>query len=256
MPAQLVDLGRRRGAAVKSPHASARGFTLIELAIVLFVVTLLLGGMLTPLGQQIAERQTTETRRALESARTALVGHALRDRPPDAVGRLPCPDLRSAGQAGTANDGREDRLPDGRCAALAGNLPWVTLGLAESDAWGNRLTYALARDWARPAATDPELLQICPDAGCEAPIPAAAVLVSHGRNGFGALNAAGGLNLAPANPDERENLNGDRRFIMHPPRAADRPGGEFDDIVLTLSPDWLWGRLCDPAGLCAAAAPR
>ena len=42
-------------------------------------------------------------------------------------------------------------------------------------------------------------------------------------------------------------------FIMHPPRAADRPGGEFDDIVLPLSVDWLWGRLCDPAGLCGPA---
>ena len=35
---------------------SGKGFTLVELAIVLFVITLLLGGMLTPLSQQIAER--------------------------------------------------------------------------------------------------------------------------------------------------------------------------------------------------------
>jgi prepilin-type N-terminal cleavage/methylation domain-containing protein len=41
------------------------GFTLIELAIVLFVVTLLLGGVLTPLGQQIAERQASDTRRVM-----------------------------------------------------------------------------------------------------------------------------------------------------------------------------------------------
>lgn len=50
-----------------------RGFTLIELAIVLFVVSLLLGGMLTPLGRHIAEKQSAETRRALEEARTVEV---------------------------------------------------------------------------------------------------------------------------------------------------------------------------------------
>lgn len=227
------------------------GFTLVELAIVLFVVTLLLGGMLTPLGQRIAERQTQETRRALENARTALVGYALRHRQASEPGPLPCPDLRAPGRDGQPNDGLEDRLADGSCAALAGNLPWITLGLTESDAWGNRLTYALARDWARAAGANPELLQVCPDTRCAAPVPAAAIIVSHGRNGFGAVNAAGGANLAPAHSEELENLNGDRRFILRPPRAPDRPGGEFDDIALPVSTDWLWGRLCEPAGLCA-----
>jgi hypothetical protein len=79
---------------------------------------------------------------------------------------------------------------------------------------------------------------------------AAAVLISHGRNGFGAANASGGANLAPTHAEEIENINGDKRFIMHPPRAADRAGGEFDDLALPLSQDWLWGRLCDPASLC------
>jgi hypothetical protein len=82
------------------------------------------------------------------------------------------------------------------------------------------------------------------------------VLISHGRNGFGAANAGGGVNLAPTGRDEIENIDGDARFSMLPPRAADRPGGEFDDLVLALSPDWLRGRLCEPASLCAPAAPR
>ncbi len=229
-----------------------RGFTLIELAIVLFVVTLLLGGVLTPLGQQIAERQTSETRRTLETARTALLGYALRHREPGKTSHLPCPDMRASGASGVANDGQEDRQGDGRCVVLAGNLPWLTLGLTESDAWGNRLGYALAPDWAKQPASQPELLQICRDSRCEAPMSAAAVLISHGRNGFGATNASGGMNLAPPHAEEIENINGDRRFIMHPPRAEDRAGGEFDDLLLPLSPDWLWGRLCDPTSLCEA----
>jgi len=83
------------------------------------------------------------------------------------------------------------------------------------------------------------------------PMPAAALVLSHGRNGFGADNAGGNRNLAPTSDDEVENNNEDQRFVMHPPRAADRPGGEFDDLLLPLSPDWLRGRLCDPASLCA-----
>lgn len=233
----------------------SRGFTLIELSIVLFIITLLLGGVLTPLGQQIAERQTGETRRAMESARIALVGYALRQA--DRAGPLPCPDLRSTHAVtleGQANDGIEDRLDDGGCAALTGNLPWKTLGLAESDAWGNRLGYAIAENWAAAGkrhSAETDLLQICPDKTCAQPMYVAAIVLSHGRNGFGADNVGGRRNLASASGDEAENNDADQRFVMHPPRAADRPGGEFDDLLLPLSADWLRGRLCEPASLCA-----
>jgi prepilin-type N-terminal cleavage/methylation domain-containing protein len=228
------------------------GFTLIELAIVLFIITLLLGGVLTPLGQQIVERQTVETRRALEAARIALLGYALRQA--DRAGPLPCPDLRSESN-GQANDGEEDRLADGACAALTGNLPWKTLGLADGDAWGNRLGYAVTADWASPgnrSSSTAAQIQICTDRACAKPMSAAALVISHGRNGFGAINVNGGRNLMPTSAAEIENSNGDQRFVMHPPRAADRPDGEFDDLLLPLSADWLRGRLCDPASLCAA----
>jgi len=237
----------RHSARKRASYQPMRGFTLIELAIVLFIITLLLGGVLTPLGQQIAERQSGETRRAMESARIALVGYALRQ--VNQAGPLPCPDSR-------ANDGLEDRLADGKCAAFMGNLPWKTLGLAEGDAWGNRLGYAVAADWTIAAgrtSVATTLLQICPDKACAQPMTAAAVVLSHGRNGFGADNVAGNRNLAPTSADEVENSNADLRFVMHPPRAADRPDGEFDDLLLPLSPDWLRGRLCDPASLCAGS---
>jgi prepilin-type N-terminal cleavage/methylation domain-containing protein len=231
----------------KTPPAP-RGFTLIELAIVLFVVTLLLGGLLTPLGQLIKERQIRDTRSALEQARTALVGYALRAPGGLPQLQLPCPDLATPGPAGQAHDGLEDRRPDGRCAALAGLLPWRTLGLPEGDAWGNWLGYGVAPDWLSTA----DLLQVCPDGACPQPLTAAAVIVSHGPNGLGAHNAQDTENLAPGHSDEQENLDGDHRFIQRPYRAPDRPGGEFDDLLLPLSPDWLRGRLCEPASVCGA----
>jgi len=241
----------RPDARVRIAVHAADGFTLIELAIVLFIITLLLGGVLTPLGQQVVEHQTTESRRTLESARIALVGFALRQA--GQAGPLPCPDLRE-GHATQANDGLEDRLADGACAALSGNLPWKTLGLTKADAWGNHLSYAVAADWSvagTPLAEAVAELQVCPNRACNSPTSAAAIIISHGRNGFGAKNTNGGDNLRPTSSDELENINSDARFIMHPPRASDRPEGEFDDLLLPLSADWLRGRLCDPASLCA-----
>jgi type II secretory pathway pseudopilin PulG len=231
-------------------HPIAPGFTLIELAIVLFVVTLLLGGVLTPLGQQINERQTGETRRVMEIARTALVGYALAHQEVLGPESLPCPDLRVTGQTGVANDGQEDRLSDGHCVDQVGNLPWLTLGLTESDAWGNRLGYAVSPDWSGRHGTSDAHPHICRDIACDHPMTAAAILISHGRNGFGATNVSGGINLRPTSPEEIENVDGDLRFILHAPRAGDRPGGEFDDLLLPLSPHWLRGRLCDPPSLC------
>lgn len=249
----------RHSARKRVAYRPIRGFTLIELAIVLFIITLLLGGVLTPLGQQITERQTGETRRNMESARIALVGYALRQA--NQVGPLPCPDVRHTDVRSAdirnpddhANDGLEDRGHDGKCATFTGNLPWKTLGLAEGDAWGNRLGYAVAADWTLPGkrtSSPSTLLQICPDKACAQPMSAAALVLSHGRNGFGADNIGGSRNLKPASADEAENSNEDARFVMHPPRAPDRPGGEFDDLLLPLSPDWLRGRLCEPASLC------
>lgn len=231
-----------------------RGFTLIELAIVLFVVSLLLGGMLTPLGRHIAERQSAETRRALEEARTALVGYALARRELRGVGHLPCPDMRDAGPEGIANDGLEDRLPDGRCARRFGNLPWATLALAPGDAWGNHLSYAVAPAWAarraEPPGTAPEWPEVCLDTVCARTMRVAALLLSHGANGLGARNIADRANAAPTAPAELANASGGERFMLLPPRAADRPGGEFDDLLLPLSADWLRGRLCDGTAAC------
>lgn len=54
-----------------------RGFTLIELAVVLVIVTVLIGGLLVPLNAQIQARRIAETKKILEEAREAIVGYAM-----------------------------------------------------------------------------------------------------------------------------------------------------------------------------------
>jgi len=158
----------------------ARGFTLIELAIVLVIITFLIGGLAMPLSAQIEVRRIAETRQTLDEAREAIIGYASVNTFPascscnyDAGGAfastdcspaLPCPASDPTGTGtltqnyvrhylpcpDTDNDGRENRQAGNpnACSASAGLLPWVTLASAQHDAWGNRLRYAVAENLA------------------------------------------------------------------------------------------------------------
>jgi prepilin-type N-terminal cleavage/methylation domain-containing protein len=107
------------------------GFSLIELAVAVLVITLLLGSILVPLGTQVEQRKISDSRKSLEEIREALIGFAIIN------GRLPCPDTDSDPAA--AGYGLEEAT----CSAdpvTEGYLPWKTLGVAEIDAWGIRRT--------------------------------------------------------------------------------------------------------------------
>lgn len=143
-----------------------RGFTLIEMAIVLVIITILIGGLAVPLSAQIQARRIAETKKTLDEVREAIFGFALsksilvdHDNNPSTPDKnhtyLPCPDLVSGDPPGDAdgdgleadiNNGLEDRNPDGSCSANAGNVPWATLGTGSQDAWGNRLHYRLTNN--------------------------------------------------------------------------------------------------------------
>jgi prepilin-type N-terminal cleavage/methylation domain-containing protein len=136
---------------------SAAGFTLIEMAVAVFILALLLGSILVPLQTQIESRKTDETQRILDQAREALIGFAA------ATGRFPCP-------ARASSDGTESFFSpggsptNGLCHSsvtgaagmnlYVGFLPAVTLGFTPIDAtgyaldaWGiaqNRIRYAVS----------------------------------------------------------------------------------------------------------------
>ncbi len=54
-----------------------RGFTLIEMAIVLVIITIMIGGLAMPLSAQIQARRIAETNKTLEEAREAVIGYAM-----------------------------------------------------------------------------------------------------------------------------------------------------------------------------------
>jgi prepilin-type N-terminal cleavage/methylation domain-containing protein len=117
---------------------SVRGFSLIELAMVLFIVSLLLGGLLMPLATQLDARKRGEAQEQLERIREALIGFTILN------GRLPCHTTES--DPANINYGLEDAVtcnPSENTPGWVGDgiLPWKTLGLDNGlDPWGSQRT--------------------------------------------------------------------------------------------------------------------
>lgn len=242
-----------------APTPAQRGFTLVELAIVMFIVSLLLGGMLLPLSAQQDVRAYGETQKILTEARDALLGFAM------ANDRLPCP-------ASSTSNGIEDPVGGvGGCNhPYDGFLPAATLGLSPVDSsgylvdgWGgetdNRVRYAVTIANSSAFTTTLQMkttgitsltpdLQMC-STGVNISIPtvhtavcdtnkalatdAVAVIYSLGKNS----GTGGSGTQENHNPNPRSTLTADRAFVNAPQSSA------FDDQMIWLSKNTLFNRL-------------
>ncbi len=226
------------------------GFTLIEMAVVLLIISLVLGGVMMGLTAQIDAKRVSDTQKGLADIKDALIGYAIANK------HLPCPDKTGGGGAGTANDGQEDFVVGtGVCVNPEGNIPWVTLGIADVDGWSHRLHYRVDPVYSNraPAAlfrisSPAAVMSVCqtaPGGVCTTPLAVGvpAVILSFGPNGKGAMTTSGALVPAAAGPaatppatnsDEYQNSNLDNIFVSRSRSAAGGALGEFDDLV-----DWL-----------------
>ena len=240
--------GRTRESAGLGRQA---GFTLVELAVVIAILALVLGTMLAPLRAQIDAARIRDAQRMLGEIREALIGHAL------ARGALPCPDVASDGIDGVA---------PAVCAgaALAGVLPYQTLGMPRADPWGRHFGYRVTREFShrlltgRPPATgrldltdtgDITVLTRGDDPGTAGTVEfkhqsvataltrtAPALVHSFGPNGLGGIGAATGRALAPPSggaADERENADADATFVS---RVHSRGADGCDDADESSAP--------------------
>lgn len=234
------------------------GFTLVEMAIVLMIVGLLLGGLIPTLSAQMESQRISETRKQMDEIQQTVVGFAI------ANGRLPCPadPTLATGQAGA---GTERTFP---CTSnnSTGVLPWATLGVNETDAWGNRYTYRVSSDFADalgttfgkdqygndciPSSTPVNAsFAICSvgtlnvrstaTGGTNVATNVPAVIISHGKNGAGAYTQQGTQLPVSSDTDEQGNSDGSANlnYVNHTPT----PG--FDDQVMWLSGNILLNRM-------------
>lgn len=115
-------------------------------AVILILVTVIVLTLTTVVVSQLSiNRQRLNrgdtTAQALNAAREALIGYALRQNPP---GVLPCPDNNGDGQGDAALGG---------CVTQRGFLPFRTLGLAQfKDGSGSQLWYAVEPNYTATAS--------------------------------------------------------------------------------------------------------
>ena len=161
---------------------TAHGFSLIEMAFVLVIITLLLGGLLVPFATQVEQRKIAETNKALEEIKEALLGYAI------ANGQLPCPAADSINGVAQANCPLVSPA-----VSVTGYLPWATLGIARADAWGRLYRYAITAGFADSATpfslSTPAKIDLKTRAadGSLTTLATASVaaVISHGKNGYG-----------------------------------------------------------------------
>jgi prepilin-type N-terminal cleavage/methylation domain-containing protein len=232
-----------------APTFRHRGFTLTELAIVMFIVALMISGMLMPLSAQQEIRARGETEKMLNDIREALNGYAM------IKGYLPCPapvDLSTNGAEATRDPNT------GVCPIRVGLLPSASLGLGLKDSWGHLFRYSVTPAFSTSSPTNMISITSVGDitvrtrdsAGTLQTLAAAvpAVVVSHGALHAWAYNDSGIQMADSANINTDEDTNGNdaagTSFVSRTPapRGAADPG-EFDDIVVWLSTNTLISRM-------------
>jgi prepilin-type N-terminal cleavage/methylation domain-containing protein len=225
----------------------SRGFSLVELSIVVLIIGIVMTMGIGAWTANLENQAFSATAQRHAAIKDALTGYIRRNN------RLPCPDTDF-----TAPDGVENRTTAGNpataCSARFGILPYVTLGLARDavrDGWGNFFSYHVSNtaggitDWTLTATfyTGNTGIITVNDRNGVTVTPLAtnvvAVVVSHGRNGFGAYGVGGTRNSLPAaGTDELDNTNGtaDTVYFRREITTSDAAtGGAFDDQVLFLA---------------------
>jgi len=232
--------------------AAQHGFSLVEIALVLVIISILLSAATVPLASLEGQRRERRLQADLSSVRDALIAHMV------SHGALPCPvgPVASAGPLGStsapagAGGQRSAVATHGRCATFRGGVPAAALSVAGAvdaagallDPWGRAYRFALSDaddgtpglpDWSvpgEPGAVGIERLRgslsVCERPAARCPRGALRandlvfVVLSHGAD-------AGGDGL------QRQNLAPGGSFTLAP--RSEVPATRFDDALVWAS---------------------
>ncbi|MEQ8952618.1 MAG: prepilin-type N-terminal cleavage/methylation domain-containing protein [Gammaproteobacteria bacterium] len=226
-------------------RCSSDGFSLLEMAVVLFVVSLLLGGLLMSLSQTQEMNRRNDATAKLDEILDALYGFA------QANGRLPCP-------ATVASAGAEAPIGGGACTQQHGFVPSTTLGLSGGvnddgllmDDWlgayrysvtnanGNAFTTAAGMRTVTMAALAPDL-RVCGEAACTNIVAQnlPAVVMSLGAD-WTAFTGADSVENSGETTIAGYRHGNDVNFV-----ATGYIEDVFDDLISWMSPSILYTRM-------------
>lgn len=202
-----------------------RGFTLIEIAVVMVIIGILAGGGVSLMRVLTERKARTETLSYLKDSHASLLAFAER------TGRLPYADSDA--------DGLENS------GVLSGTLPYRTLATAPADAYKRPLRYALNPHLGIHRAAACSALrtglagapQVVDADGSAAAFPIAAVMVSAGP--MDADGDGGVFDDLAVGAHQGDNTDGTPNYLRHPPVAG------FDDLVVYVGENELYSSLCE-----------
>ena len=204
---------------------NCRGFSLIEMAIVMVIIGVLAGGGVSLIGMLTKRKARTESIDYLKHAQATLISFA------DINGRLPWAD--------TSGDGAENS------SATSGNLPYQTLKLSPTDPYKRTLRYEINANLGTNLTASCNALRSGlsggPDVvdadGATASVPIAAILVSAGT--MDADSDGNVFDDITTGTHQGDNTDGNPNYIRHP--SVD----DFDDLVIYLGENALYGEICE-----------
>jgi prepilin-type N-terminal cleavage/methylation domain-containing protein len=257
------------------------GFTLMEVAIAIVIVSVLLGYTVAMLPLQQERKQYRAAEAEMDLIVDSLIAFA------QVNGRLPCPDttgnVHNKGVAGVL-DGQEDRTGTDACKSYYGFLPAATLGINGNynsdnqilDPWSQPYRYAVSNFNFNGSGSNSNLdyvteggirdeglsnvtpnLALCDDSaeigddlncgavtGIEVIPAVAAVVLSLGReNSTSNDGSTSSSNIQTENTDNFHNGLTDRVFIKSERRE------DYDDVVRSLSNNLLITRMIEAGQL-------
>jgi len=215
------------------------GFSLIEIALVLIIVGLALGGIISALGPQLENKRINDTQKSLEEVKDALIGFAIANN-----GRLPRP-------ATSFTNGAENPVLCATEVACTGVIPWVDLGVSKLDSWGKIIRYSVTAAFANPGATTAtngtKTVQTRDAVGVlTTEVNLVPVIIfssgklSHGRTDGGVLIPDQSTTNVDEDANNISSLVFIRRALNLEPTVI---GGEFDDVVIWLPKTTFVNRL-------------
>ncbi len=145
----IMPAGKRGRGVVVAALIRQAGFTLIEMAMVIVIMGLIVGGGVLAIGPVLQQAYITQTNVAMDQIESSLVLFVIRNY------RLPCPADGSLANTSTSYGLEDSTTPgttDCTLSSAGGTanravIPWKTLGLDETyslDGWGNRISYFVA----------------------------------------------------------------------------------------------------------------